>query len=261
MPIELTVEALKASKMRGPVRFFDGAKGMAQQDFKSVDEPRFGYSWRREDRKDRGRTFFTVDGDEVASLEEAIAKLSAPPAPTSQDEVLRAFVDECKASPKMNVGATSAHNEAVNNAAAGPFGMVRAFLRRAENAWHGGINAYADTLRKPHHSGAVVDWPRWLYNAKSAAQEMHRGQYLFSRDREQNTGMVCALGVTCRECPILKTIETEMVARRQSMWPTDIRDEDIDAAKVLTCIGHVLQEKAGDSICDGVFWWRKEDRE
>lgn len=258
--IELTVEALKATKMKGPTRFGDGARGMAFQDFESVDEPRFGYRWHRDHRKDPGRQFYTVDWEEVASLEEAIEKLSKPADPGSQREVWRQFAEETKDSPRMNVGACSALNEARCNASAGPFGMVRAFLRRAENAWHGGINAYADAIRNA--GGDRADHPDWLYNAKSAAQEMHRGQYLFAALREKETGLKCALGVQCSKCPILKTIEETMVVRREkSGFPTDINDHDIDAAKVLTCIGHVLQEKAGKYICDGAFWYRPEDRE
>ena len=47
---------------RGPVRFYDGRKGMARQDYECVAEPRFGYSWQRENRQDKGRQFYTVDG-------------------------------------------------------------------------------------------------------------------------------------------------------------------------------------------------------
>lgn len=96
MSIELTVEALKAAKFRGPTVFGDGAKGMAFQEHVCVDEPRFGYTWRRENRKDRGRTFYTVDGDEV-SLEEACKRLALPPDPNSRAEKMRVYMEERRA--------------------------------------------------------------------------------------------------------------------------------------------------------------------
>lgn len=89
MALELTVESLKAAMFRGPTVFGDGAKGLAFQEHACVDEPRFGYTWRRENRKDRGRTFYTVDGDEVPTLEEACRRLALPPDPNSRAEYIR----------------------------------------------------------------------------------------------------------------------------------------------------------------------------
>ena len=99
MTIEFTVDALKAAKFRGPTVFGDGAKGMAFQMFECVDEPRFGYEWRRNDRKDRGHIRYTVDGTPVAEvgdagIEEAIAKLKLPPDPDSYAEVMRRYREE-----------------------------------------------------------------------------------------------------------------------------------------------------------------------
>jgi hypothetical protein len=99
MSLELTTEALKAAKFRGPTVFGDGAKGMAFQKYECVDDPRFGYEWRRENRKDRGRIRYTVDGDAVAGdgdagIDEAIAKLKLPPDPNSYAEHMRRYREE-----------------------------------------------------------------------------------------------------------------------------------------------------------------------
>lgn len=255
--LELTEESLKAAKFKGPVAFYDGNKGMAQQDFECVDEPRFGYSWRREDRKDRGRQFFTVDGKEVPDLAEACRLLALPEDPESPRAALKRLFEESKASPRLNYGASSAVNQAQMNASAGPFGTVRAWLQRSDNAWHGGINAYSDAIRDPSDPGT---WPRWLYNAKHAMHETYRGMYLFEHDRKEDTGLKCALGKKCRACPILRAIEESMIeSRTRQPFPSAVEDADIDAAKVATCIGHVLQTK--ESIVDGAFWWTKHDRE
>lgn len=253
----MTPADLKEAKFRGPVRFIDGRKGMAQQDFQCVAEPRFGYSWRRENRQDRGRQFYTVDGREVADLEEAARLLAATPDPQSPDALMRAHIDEFKASPSLNYGATRALSEARCNASAGPFGMLRAWMRRTEHAYHVGINAYAE---KERTAGVKWDNYRWLYEAKSAAHETYRLMYLFEADRKADTGLICALGARCRDCPILTTIEAELVAQRDHpKFPRDIEDADIDAAKIWTCIAHILHER--EHPVDGVFVASARDRE
>lgn len=254
--MELTIEGLKAAKFRGPVRFYDGAKGMARQDFESVDEPRFGYFWRRENRQDRGRTAFMVDGKEVADLDEAIKLLSAPVDPDSPAEQMKRAWEEIHNSPRMISGYTTVDNQARINADAGPFAMVRAMMDRSDNAWHNAINAYADTERAVDH-----EWPHWLYNTKTAFQEASRAQYLFRADAEKDTDLRCALGVKCRGCPILTKIEETMVKLRDNpKFPRDIQDTDIIAAKTMTCIGHILTSKDNGFI-DGAFFRTESDRD
>ena len=254
----MTPEELKEARFRGPVRFLDGRKGMAQQDFECVAEPRFGYSWRRENRQDRaGRQFYTVDGKEVADFEEAARLLALPAEQNSPTERARRSIDEFKASPKLAYGATRALSEAKCNVSAGPMGTVRAWMRRADNAWHQGINAYATAQRE---AGAVFDSYRWLYNAKHAAHETYRLIYLFEDDRKADTGLVCALGTRCRDCPILAPIDAAMKrARDNPRWPRDVDDADIDAAKAWTCIAHILH--SGADPVDGVFVASNRDRE
>jgi hypothetical protein len=251
----LTEEGLKEARFRGPTRFADGRGGMAQQDFECVAEPRFGYSWRRESRKDRGRQFYTVDGKEIADLAEACRLLALPEDPESPRALMRRMFEEIDKSPKLNFGATHAQNFAECNASAGPFGTVRAWMQRASGAWHGGINAWAETERK---AGKVFAEYRWIYNAKHAMHESYRGVYLFEHDRRQDTGLRCALGKKCRACPILKAVETEMEASKTERFPSGVEDPDIDAAKVATCIGHILQTKT--DVIDGAFFSTKDDR-
>lgn len=249
--------ALKEMKFRGPVRFLDGAKGMAQQDYEAVDNPRFGYSWRRENRKDKGRQFYTVDGREVADLDEAAKLLAAAPDPESPHEKYKFDIERFRFSPKLNHGATRAENDAQCNADAAPFGTLRAWMGRADGGWHRGINNYAKHQRE---AGSDFENYRWMYDAKHAAHESYRLMYLFGADREKDTGLTCALGKKCRKCPILAHIEDAMRYDQQhNKFGSAIEDHDIDAAKVWTCLMHVTRE--GGHPIDGVFVANNRDRE
>lgn len=254
----MTPEELKAAVFRGPIRFIDGRRGMAQQDFECVANPRFGYSWRREDRTDKGRQFYTVDGGEVADLEEAARLLAAPPPADSPAEQRRRAIDEFEASPKLNYGATRALSEAQCNVSVGPFGTVRAWMQRAGDSWHRGINLYAEWQRQ---GGVKFEDYRWLYAARHAAWEVWRLIYSFEADRKSETNLRCALDVRCRECPILGAIDTAMKQEQaaQRPFPREISDSDIDAAKAWTCISHVLHAR-GNPV-DGVFVVNDRDRQ
>lgn len=234
---QFDTDTLSKAKFRGPVRFYDGAKGMARQDFECVDEPRFGYSWERKDRTDRGRQYYTVDGREVSGFEEAAALLLSPAPVDAPLDVLRREIDEFSFSPPVGM-ATRALSEARCNGDAGPFGTIRAWIHRSDDAWHRGINALSDALRAEDKP-----FPHWLYHTKSAAHETSRGMYLFTADHQKDDDLRCALGKRCRDCPILNQIETTMREEAASeRFPAEIDDIDIDAAKVWTCIGHVMTE-------------------
>ncbi|MFC0302793.1 hypothetical protein ACFSTI_25240 [Rhizorhabdus histidinilytica] len=246
---------LAEGKFKGPVRFYDGRGGWARQDFESIDNPRFGYAWQRENRKDKGRQWFMVDGAEVKNFDEADRLLALPPASDSPTEKMRRELDEFRASPKIGM-ATRALSEAQCNAAVGPFASQRATMQRADHGWHVGINSYADKLRKdgkPHPGG--------LYNAKTAAHEAYRSMYLWAGDREKDTGLQCALGKKCRACPILQEVEAAIIANRdaEKFGRPEIEVEDIDFAKTWTCIGHILQERPNEFF-DGHFFTTAEDR-
>ena len=249
-----TAASLKDLEFKGPVFYADGYAGMARQGFECTTEPRFGYCWERKDYKDKqGRQYFTVDGKEVANLEEAATLLNQIADPESPNEVMKRWHAEHDAAPR--IGARSALSEARCNADAGPFGLVNAFMGRAGHSWHVGINKYSENCREDG-----TPWPRWLYHIKSATFEMSRLMYLWEHDRKEDTHLVCALGVRCRECPILKTIEQTLIEQRDNpKWPYDIWDKDIDTAKTLTCIGHVLTAKP-DLHWEGILE-TKRDRE
>lgn len=250
----LTAEALRAMKFRGPVKFYDGRNGWARQDFVCVDLPRFAYAWQRENRSDKGRQWYMVDGDEVATLEEAAERLKLPPNPNSRAEIERPEIDDFKFAPQLEYGASRAGNVAWCNASAGPFATLHSMMDRAENAWHRGINQFSDAERQ-----AGREFPHWLYTVKSGAHELSRAMILFDMERKKDEGLRCALGVTCRECPILRTIEQAMIAARSDKWPSHNDDADIDGAKAFTCVGHILSSQ-GNPV-DGVYFSRKEDRD
>lgn len=254
--MDLTEEAIKAAKFKGPIKYADGYGGMAQQDFECVNEPRLGYAWRRESRKDKGRQFYTVDGAEVADLAEACEKLALAPDPESPAEQMRRFWAEEKESPKLEYGATTCRNFAENNASAEPFGTLRAWTHRASDPWHSGINAWSDECRKADPK----DWPRWLYATKTAFHELSRGMYLFAADAVKGSGLRCAMDKACDKCPILQAVETSMVASAaRPVFPRPLEDTDIIAAKVATCVGHILTTGL-DKPIDGSFWTTTESR-
>lgn len=251
--MNLDIEELKKAKFRGPVTFGDGANGMAFQAFECVDNTRFGYTWRRENRNDPGRQFYTVDGSEVKDLAEAIDLLQRDPDPESPSMRLKKHLEEFSESPKLNYGATRALSEAHCNAAAGHFGMVRAAMHRSASAWHGGINKHAEALRSEGK-----EFPFWMYRSKDAAHECSRGNMLFLHDLDKDTNMHCALGVKCRDCGILKTITGQMEAANvpDAKWPQEITPEDIAHAKVWTCLSHILQTNP-NKVIDGAFFYLK----
>jgi hypothetical protein len=251
----VTADILAKAKFRGPVRYSDGRNGMAQQDHECVDNPRFGYSWRRESRKEKGRVFYTVDGVEVGSLDEAARHLLRDPDPQSPRERMKALLAEGPAERQRR----HAEMDGEHFMRDGPFGMLMASYTRSNNAWHSGINRYSDTLRERGEP-----FPHWLYAVKSGTYEMARVMRLFAADRMKDTGLKCALGKACRECEILATIEATMEERRTSpmgiLPPSDIDDSDIDAAKAMTCVGHVLSSDTEIHVAEGIVW-TKEDRE
>lgn len=232
----ITREGLEKAKFRGPMQFSDGHKGMARQDYECVSEPRFGYAWRREEYGDQGRTFYTVDGREVADLDEAARLLTEPADPESPRERMQRIFRDPDSRRAYLLSAKASHH-----ASGGPFGPFVAAMERSSHPWHVGINRFQDAER-----AAGREWQSWLYSAKDAAHEAGRLMILWRRDREQDTGLQCVLGQACRTCPMLNTIEAAMVESRTpregSILPGyDVWDTDIDMAKTWTCITHVLR--------------------
>lgn len=136
---------------------------------------------------------------------------------------------------------------------------------RIDHAWHVAINAYTwpAFVGKP-------DYPRFMYEAKSAMDEVRRLPLLFKREREgtlakahqqcshsepvavPDNHLTCCLGVKCATCPHLKALEA-----------AKLTPEQIDHAKAWTCVAHILT-KGGDvaregyilTVDDRMFWDR-----
>lgn len=122
--------------------------------------------------------------------------------------------------------------------------------READHPWHVAINA---------HSTAIgYEKMRWMYEAKSLAEEVPRLALLFKMEREKalaarhhqcsrdvagqevrDNHLTCCLGVECRTCPHLLALDA--VARP---------DEERDAMKAWTCAAHIISE-GGDQAREG----------
>lgn len=90
--------------------------------------------------------------------------------------------------------------------------------------WHRAINKFCTEENQ---------FPHFMYLAKSAADEVPRLAMLFDKDRREDLGLVCCLGVKCRECRFLAAVETD-----------ELQPQEIDLAKAWTCMAHIL-------TCDG----------
>jgi len=259
-----TAEELAKVEVTGPVLFADGARGMARQEFQAVGIERLRYVWSRKDRDDKGRTYWAVDGTEVADLAHAAEMLNRDPDPESPAEQWKRWRAEQDASPKLAGRARRARNVAECAAHVAPVGQFSMWRERVDHAWHTGINHYADDLRhQPHDPGTSVH-PYWLYDVKYMTGEMSRLQHLWAADRKEDQELICALGTRCRDCPILQQIELSLIeARIKKPFPQpDIEDGDIDLVKTMTCIGHVLSRGGPHSLLhDGCLITNKRDRE
>lgn len=131
--------------------------------------------------------------------------------------------------------------------------------------WHVAINRF--------HDGKIgsPDWKRWMYEAKTVADEVPRMTRLFQRERAGlnpsehqqcsrsmpepifDNHLSCCLGVECRKCPELLALE-----RIEHATP-----EQIDTAKSWTCAAHIMSQ-GGDimgegyllTVGDRMFWDR-----
>ena len=132
--------------------------------------------------------------------------------------------------------------------------------------WHVAINKHSD---KEKRKGK--DWPRFMFEAKTAADELPRLEQLFKLDREgklpdyhkqcsmsekqaiDGNCLTCCLGVKTNECQHLLSLEK---IKRSSL-------EDIDAAKAWTCVTHIISS-GGDTLREGyiltkgdMMYWSK----
>ena len=116
--------------------------------------------------------------------------------------------------------------------------------------WHVAINNHVDNQQENR--------PRFMYEAKTVADEVPRMVMLFKLEREQilpsvhiqcsrskkmpieNNHLTCCLGVKTKECPHLLALEK--IKR--------CKPEDIDSAKAWTCATHIIS-KGGDMAGEG----------
>lgn len=133
-----------------------------------------------------------------------------------------------------------------------------------DHAWHVAINRHSDEQRE-----AEKEWPRFMYDAKHASQEVKRLALLFEHERNGKLAktfrwcsccadskhvvdnhLTCCLGTECRKCPHLVALEKAKLTAEQ-----------IDEAKAWTCVAHILVN-GGDvmgegfvtTVDDRMFW-------
>lgn len=116
--------------------------------------------------------------------------------------------------------------------------------------WHVAINKHHEPFGKVEHQS-------WMYEAKDMADEVPRMTLLFARERKselpalhqqcsqsevvpiQNNHLSCCLGVECRKCEFLLSIEKAKLS-----------PEQIDVAKAWTCATHIIRS-GGDVAREG----------
>ena len=129
--------------------------------------------------------------------------------------------------------------------------------------WHVAVNSHSDEWRK-----AGNDWGamRFMYEAKSMADEVPRMVMLFKAEREKtlpqmhkqcsmqdavpvkDNHLSCCLGVKARECQHLLALE-----KLERCTP-----DDVDVAKAWTCAAHIVSQ-GGDHANEG-YMLRVDDR-
>ena len=137
--------------------------------------------------------------------------------------------------------------------------------RNAEHEWHVAINAFTMASKD--------SWRKWMYEAKTLAQEVPRLIVLFRMERTgqlpavhqqcsrspaepiAENHLTCCLGVRCSACP-------ELLAIGQAKMTDEQRDE----AKAWTCAAHIAMnggDVAGEGyllrVDDRMFWDRVYD--
>ena len=132
-----------------------------------------------------------------------------------------------------------------------------------EHEWHVVVNRHSDEWRK-----AGKEWSemRFMYEAKTMADEVPRMVMLFRQEREgalpqthqqcsmqapvpvKDNHLTCCKGVKTRECPHLLALE-----KIERCTPGDV-----DTAKAWTCAAHIVST-GGDVMNEG-FLLRLDDR-
>lgn len=140
--------------------------------------------------------------------------------------------------------------------------MTERLDNRFSHEWHVAINRFHDG------KAGTGEWKRFMYEAKSAADEVPRLALLFKMEREKklpethqqcsccppepvpSNHLTCCLGTKCAACPMLLALEQ-----------AKLTPEQIDLAKAWTCTAHILSD-GGDimnegyilTVDDRMFW-------
>jgi hypothetical protein len=120
---------------------------------------------------------------------------------------------------------------------------------KISHEWHVAINKVAKV--------GDPNWPHFMYEAKTLADEVPRLAVLFKMEREKKLPQIhkqcsmsapepikenhlsCCLGKKCAECPYLLALDA-----------AKLEPEQIDTAKAWTCASHILS-KGGDTAGEG----------
>ena len=145
--------------------------------------------------------------------------------------------------------------------------------REVDHEWHCAINALnVPHEAKPEGFDPAKDGKHFMYEAKHLAQEVPRMALLFAMERRKKLAkhhrqcshdhvgedvpdnhLSCCLGVECRTCPFLATIDTVQTRRDYSVKPSvdvPITDEERDVMKAWTCAAHIAM-RGGDTANEG----------
>lgn len=147
--------------------------------------------------------------------------------------------------------------------------------RGVDHPWHVAINQYEGAYeRNVSETGFAPtrDGKKFMYEAKKLAEEVPRIALLFGMERRGelvqrhhqcshdhegqaviDNHLTCCLGVACRACPFLASIDTVTTARDYSVRPSievEVTGEQRDVMKAWTCAAHIAM-RGGDSANEG----------
>lgn len=141
--------------------------------------------------------------------------------------------------------------------------MMERLQHTLSNEWHAAVNRHSDEWRK---DGKEWGDMRFMYEAKSMADEVPRMVMLFRQEREnalpqthqqcsqqalvpvKDNHLTCCKGVKTRECQHLLALEK--IGRCEP--------GDVDTAKAWTCAAHIVST-GGDMMGEG-YLLRVDDR-
>jgi hypothetical protein len=131
--------------------------------------------------------------------------------------------------------------------------------------WHGAINAFSESERQRTGQWGAA---RVMYTAKMVSDEVPRMILLFEQERRglptsykmcghdprpatplPDNHLRCVLNVQCRNCPMLKAIESS----------TEMTNEAKDEAKAWTCATHILLKSQESAYFEGFVHDKSDD--